>query len=249
MEGDPAERIIAVAEEGEPALIILSSHGKSGLSGWNVSSVVQKVILRANTSVMIVPAYRRTNVPVGELEYQRVLIPLDGSRRAEVVLPYVRSLVEGHDSEPLIVTVISRPEMPRRAPLSPEDAALAEQVVERNREAAEKYLTDLVARLGEQCETRLLIGDSVIGRLQNFLEEEPADLVVFSAHGYSGDRNRPYGSLVTSFIAYGRSPMLIIQDVPREELRASYASELEKFGAEDNESTTESGPRVVHART
>ena len=41
-----------------PQLIIMSSHGQSGLSGWNVSGVVLKIILRARTSIMIVRAYQ-----------------------------------------------------------------------------------------------------------------------------------------------------------------------------------------------
>jgi len=35
-----------------------------------------------------------------------------------------------------------------------------------------------------------------------------------SAHGYSGSAQRPYGSLALNFIAYGTTPLIIIQDMP-----------------------------------
>lgn len=46
-EGPSAERIIGYAHDEKVDLILLSSHGRGGLSEWNVSSVVQKIILRA----------------------------------------------------------------------------------------------------------------------------------------------------------------------------------------------------------
>jgi hypothetical protein len=44
-----------------------------------------------------------------------------------------------------------------------------------------------------------------------------------SAHGYTGAARFSYGSLVTSFIAYGSAPLLIVQDLPPDELQPSQA--------------------------
>ena len=41
-----------------------------------------------------------------------------------------------------------------------------------------------------------------------------ADLVVLSAHGYTGHRQWAYGSLVTSFLTHGTTSLLILQDMP-----------------------------------
>ena len=59
LEGRASERIIAYADERDVDLVVLSSHGMSGLSGWNVCGVVHKVISRVRSSVMVVPAYRQ----------------------------------------------------------------------------------------------------------------------------------------------------------------------------------------------
>ncbi|MDX1662403.1 MAG: universal stress protein [Candidatus Promineifilaceae bacterium] len=229
LEGRAAEQVLAYAREQGVDLIMLSSHGKSGPSGWNISSVVQKIILRAPASVMVVRAYEETVAPMGDLRYRRVLAPLDGSRRAECVLGMVHALTADPELKALVVSVVTRPEMPRRAPLSPDDAALADEVVARNREEQERYLSQLEGRMGEGVETHLLLGDSPISRLHDFIDEQEVDLVVMSAHGYSGDRSRPYGSVATSLMVYGSTPLLIVQDFPPEKLEHS---EAEKSAAQ-----------------
>ena len=92
LEGFAAEQISEFSDTHAPQLIILSSHGQSGLSGWNVSGVVLKVVLRARTSIMIVRAAQPVAPDVTGLRYQRILVPLDGTQRAEYILPAAATL-------------------------------------------------------------------------------------------------------------------------------------------------------------
>lgn len=248
LEGPAAERIVEYARDNEVDLILLSSHGRSGLTGWNVSSVVQKVILRANRSVMIVRAYEAGEAGLESLTYRRILVPLDGSRRAEYVLPVVSALARYAGAELMLATAIARPEMPRRSPLSAEDAELAERVVERNREEAEKYHEQLGTWLtSDKVTSRLLVGDSAITLLHRLAVEEAVDLVALSAHGYSGDVHRPYGSLVTSFIVYGSSPLLIIQDLPADLIASGQAERVSARTLVSDR--VQEGPASTYART
>jgi nucleotide-binding universal stress UspA family protein len=227
LEGRAEENIIDFADRNDVSLIILSSHGQSGLSGWNVSSVVQKIILRAYTSVLIVRAYQAIAVTDQQIRsgmaYRRLLIPLDGSPRAEVVLPTATVLARYHEAEVLIAHVVARPETPRRVPLSQEDAQLVEQITERNRVEMLRYLQDLKSNLPCKIDTRLIIGGPVMATLQDLVEQSAVDLVLLSAHGYSGESNWPYGSIVVNLIAYGTAPLLIIQDMPKDRLGKTLA--------------------------
>jgi hypothetical protein len=54
--------------------------------------------------------------------------------------------------------------------------------------------------------------------LHRLADEEGVDLVVLSAHGYSGGARFLYGGVVTSFIIYGSTPVLIAQDVSADEI-------------------------------
>lgn len=218
LEGTPAARICEYAQEEGIGLIIMSSHGQSGISRWNVSSVVQKTAQRAHTSILIVRAYQPKATGLDSLRYGKVVLPLDGSRRAEMALSPVTTLVQFHGAELLVVHAVVRPELPLRKPLSDEDRALVERLVDRNEKAAKLYLDELKSQLAVAFEARTLVCTDVAASLRQLVRQEQADLLVLTAHGHSGDTQRPYGSLTLNFIEYGAVPLLIIQDLAPEEM-------------------------------
>jgi nucleotide-binding universal stress UspA family protein len=223
LEGRAAERIVEYSRKNDVPLIILSSHGQSGLSGWNVSSTVHKIILRAHTSIMVIRAQQSTSNELTGLRYRRLLVPLDGSQRAEFVLPIATTLVRTHESQALLAHVVRRPEMPRRMPPTDEDVALADRLVERNRAESSQYLEQLRSRLSGEAQARLLISDHVAAPLHELVDQEKIDLVLLTAHGYSALTRWPYGSVVSSFITYGTTPLLIVQDLPHEKIEPTWA--------------------------
>lgn len=217
-DGDAAEQIVAFAHENQIGLVVMASHGQSGLSGWSISSVVQKVIVRARASLMIVRAGVTAQTDIFSLQYQRILVPLDGSTRAESVLPLAAVLARIPETQILLAHVVQRPAMPRRTPPSQEDAELADRIVERNRIEAENYLEVVRLQLPPAAvETRMLVGNHVASTLHDLVDQERVDLVMLTAHGYSGETRWPHGGLVASFVAYGSSPLLIFQDAPGEQ--------------------------------
>jgi nucleotide-binding universal stress UspA family protein len=223
LEGQAAERIVELAHERGVDLIALSSHGRSGLSGWNVSSVVQKIILRAYTSVFIARAYQAHQPDLTSLRYRRILVPLDGSQRAEYVLSLLVAVSQEHQAEILLRHVVAQPEMPRRVPLTCEEQELSQRLVELNCEEITRYFDQLKSHLPGNVQTRVVVSDNVIATLHQLVEDELADLVILSAHGYSATPKFPYGSVSISFIAYGATPLLIIQDLPPHEITPSPA--------------------------
>jgi nucleotide-binding universal stress UspA family protein len=223
LEGSAAERIIEYAHEHNVDLVLFSSHGNSGLSGWNISSIVQKIVLRIYRPVMVVRAYQPVAADLESFHYRRLLVPLDGTQRAECVLPWASQLAVKHQAQLLLIHVVRQPDMPRHVPLTPEEQDLLDQIVERNRVEGIKYLEQVKARLPAQTETRLLISPRIASALHEITEQEQIDLILMSAHCYSADTHWPYGSEIVSFLAYGNSPLLIMPDVPPETLEQSKA--------------------------
>jgi nucleotide-binding universal stress UspA family protein len=201
-------------------LIILSSRGCSGLSQWGISSVTQNIIFSAPTSMFIIRADQPAASELIEGQYKRIMVPLDGSQGAENVLPMVARLARFHKSCIHVVHVVKTPEMARLTPPARENIELSEQVVSRNREEAIRYLDQvrLHSSLADMdVQTRLLTSDDATAALHELVEKEHIDMVVFSAHGYSGNNQWPYGSMVTNFIWYSKAPLLIVQDLPARE--------------------------------
>lgn len=223
LEGRAAEVILDYANEQRVSLILVSSHGESGLTGWNISSVVQKIILRARTSVMIVRAYRDSLIELDNLHYDKVMIPLDGSARAEVAIPVAEAVARETGASLLAVHVVQKPVIPRRTPVDAEDIELSNRLIERNRQEASRYLDELTARTGARVETRLVIDENPTVALHRVAEQEDIQLLILSAHGYSGDTHWPFGSVVVSFLAYGTTPLLVIQDLPPERIEPTFA--------------------------
>ena len=212
LEGPLAESITEFAQSQEMKLVILSSHGHNGLKKWGISSVTHKIILSAPTSVLIVRAPRQKEQPYG-----RILVPLDGSWRAENVLPIVTSLARFHKSQIQIVHVVKTPEMARHMPPAQEDIDLSNRIVARNREEALHYLDQVKLGsplAGVDVQAHLIVSDNATVALHEFVDREQIDMIVLSAHGYSGNSQWPYGSMVNNFILYGKVPLLIVQDLP-----------------------------------
>lgn len=222
-DGRPAEQIIEVAHSWNADLILMSSHGQSGLSPWNVSSVVQQVILRAHRSLMIIRAYQPMTADLTGLRYRKIFLPLDGSQRAEMPLTLAESLARAHNSDILAAHVVRQPELPRRTSASQEDLLLVNQLTERNRAEAIKYLENLKSRIDIAIQTKLEVSPSISRCLHQIADENDVDLTILSAHGYSGDTRWPYGSVGLGFIVYGSTPLLILQDLPTNRIEPTQA--------------------------
>jgi nucleotide-binding universal stress UspA family protein len=212
LEGFAAEQVIGFSDTHASQLIILSSHGQSGLSEWGVSSVVQKIALRARTSVMIVRAAQSTVSDVTGLRYQRILVPLDGTPRAEYILPAAATLARAHDAQIVLAHLVQQPALPRRTPPSREDVELADQLVARNQAEATQYLDQLRSRITGEVETRVLVSDHLAATLHALVEQEKTDLTLLSAHGISSQTPGLYGDVVSNLIEYGTVPLIIMQD-------------------------------------
>lgn len=226
LEGNPANSVVDFARNNNVDLIILSTHGQSGLSSWNVSSVVQKILLRSYKSILLVRAYVPSSAEVTKVRYKRLFLGMDGSPRSEFALPFAISLAQFHKSQLILETVIEKPQTIGRMPLSGEDEELINRFVEKNYEAATHYLEQLVTQFSTKdlkIKAHVSIGDHAIAILHDLAEESNADLVLLVAHGHSGERRWPYGSVATSFIAHGNGSLLIMQDLPDTEIHPTRA--------------------------
>jgi nucleotide-binding universal stress UspA family protein len=213
LEGLPQERIVEFTRDRGIGMIIISTHGQSGLSGWNVSSVVQKVILHAHVPMMIVRAHASPATDIAQMSYRRVLVPLDGSQRAEFALPLAKKLANFQNSQLLLVHAVVKPEIPRHTPFSEEERQLVDRLTKLNQTRAGKYLKQLQDQFSLDVKTRVIVGDAPAAMLQDLVAQENVDLVVLGAHGYTGETRWPYGSVALNFIAYGTTPLLIVQDL------------------------------------
>ncbi len=215
VQGYAAEQILSVIEEERVDLAVLASHGEHGFGGWDLGTTTQKVASLAPCSLLLVPASCPPQ-PSPMVHFARVVVPLDGSRRAECVLPVAERIARFYRSEFLLLHVVPTPEigMPAHATGTIQD--LAAELERANWAAAEAYIGELRARMaveGLEVRTLILRDADVREALIHAPEREGADLVVLAAHGHTGSCDVPYGSHARHLVAHGSIPLLLIQDV------------------------------------
>lgn len=212
--GSAAQSIIDYAQTGEFDLVALSSQLYNVPNGWNISSVVQKVVDRLRKSILLVrtdqatPACAKGNWAA--FRYRRILVPLDGSQRAEAVLPLVTALAHYYEAELLIVHVLDQPALHQRMPQVAKDTAAW---MERNRTQANQSFAALQARLPLISHLNMQVSSNIAATLHTLVDQADADLVILSAQGKANQQQWSYGSIAASFIGHGTTPLLIMQDL------------------------------------
>lgn len=226
LDGTPATALIGYGRAHEVDLIVLSSHGRSGQVGSNLGAVGRKLLEHAHVHLLLVRAFAGSGDRDAPLRYRRLLLPLDGSQRAECAVPVACRIADAHGARILLAHVVRRPEMVRQAPLSSEESALTERVAELNRQHAESYLSHLrddLAHAGRDVALRIVDGAAPAEALQALVGETGVDLLIVSAHGAGSGTRQPFGGITTDLLVYGDVATLVVQDREAHELEASAA--------------------------
>ena len=150
--------------------------------------------------------------------YGKILVPLDGSERAERILPYVEDFARQFKSEVLLLLVIETvPE-----PLGPGQTSLPIQP-DTNDPAYRRsriYLAgvqDSLSRIGVISSIHVLHGN-VVASIVELAAREKVYLVAMASHGRSGLARAYYGSVAAGVLHQIDCPLLLVRSVspPRE---------------------------------
>lgn len=150
--------------------------------------------------------------------YKRILVPLDGSPRAEKVLPHVEGLARSQEAELILLHVIEPPAIavPISAPaIAPAAARMAslDDILIQAEDQAKIYLHQTKVRLekeGISCSTRIDTGN-IVQKIVDTADQQDVDLVAMSSHGRSGLGTAFFGSVAVSVLHRIERPILLIR--------------------------------------
>lgn len=214
LEGRVAEEICGWAAIHHVDLTVLCSHGASGSTDWSLASTANKLIEGLSGPTLLVPAGVLEEPPKREAIYERILLPLDASPRAESALPLAVRLAGMHGSELVLVHAVPVPELTRPAPLDEEELELERRLIERNTRVGESYLAQVAERLIDQGlrVSTVLLHDHVRFELLRCIKEERPNLIVVSGHGRSGNTEVRLGSVTSFLLEHATAPILIVRE-------------------------------------
>jgi nucleotide-binding universal stress UspA family protein len=223
LEGRPAEELRDWVGAHAVDLTVLCSHGASGWTEWSLASTARKLIEGISGSVLLVPAWSLQEPCKDEVVYARILVPLDGSPRAESALPAALRLARAHDSELLLLHIVPTPESSCPCPHDEQERDLEQRLIDRNTHAAKLYLERVqqhVAGDGLRVRTLVRVDGDVRGEILRRIAEDHVDLAVFSGHGRGGRVDHRFGSVASFLLEHATAPLLVVRE------RASQAARM-----------------------
>jgi len=143
--------------------------------------------------------------------YDTILVPLDGSERAEAILPHVEEMAQRYGSTVVFLQVVE----PVPMIMGPEGShmVLQQQEIEKQTQEAERYVA---AREGE-FEGRGITARShvaygpVVQAIIDSAERESADLIALASHGRTGLSQVFYGSVAAGVLHRIDRPLLLVR--------------------------------------
>jgi len=205
--GSIAESIITYAQEQAIHLIVISSHGRSGLSRWVYGSITEKVLRQACCAILVI----REQVEEVRGVFRKIMVCLDGSPLAEKVLDPALTLAQCGQAEVILLRAVQ----PANLLLDLETPGyVQENLTAIERGDAETYLQHLLERLpdiGSAVTTRTVIGppaDAIIDEAA----AQGVDLIAMSSHGRSGLSRWVYGSVTEKVLRGAKCATLIVRD-------------------------------------
>jgi len=213
LEGKVADTIVDFAHKEDIDLLVISSHGSSGLSRWNLNSVTTKVVNLIYKPVLIIRGYAVEGTDPIHPRYERIMLPIDCSRRSECSLNAGVTIAKKYQSHVILASVIKPPEISAIDPYNQELQLLNRQFMDLSRKTVQRYMDELSQRFVVENEIRIVEDHSIVQAIINLANDEKVDLLIFCAHGHTGELSWPFGTIARSFIEYSTKPVLVIQDL------------------------------------
>ncbi len=205
-QGPAAARIVALAHELEADITVI------GPADANRGNTFDQVLFSLGRTVFVARGIAK---PDGASMLRQIMVPLDGSPRAESIIPAVARMAMCNQSEVVLTHIVQAP--PEAAPLyDMQDMALAQRLATRVEGAARSYLDAIAIRLGNdgiRVRTVVVCHSNPQQHLLELSQAMHTDLLVLSAHGAACNRAQPLGSIPTYLLKHSNVAILVLQDL------------------------------------
>jgi nucleotide-binding universal stress UspA family protein len=211
--GNPVEEIVEQALARQADLILMTTHGRTGLARWALGSVAERVARAAAMPVLLIPSNApaiQENAP--EEAGLRFLVPLDGFFRSEAALQQAIALAQLCGAELRLLFVL----IPRFDECEPpgggREAGGRWDGGRRRVRQIERYLMRKVEEARKAgVRARWAFGYGLPGpKIIEEAQQHQASLIIMATHGHSEVSRRKLGGTVEEVIHRGKLPLLLV---------------------------------------
>lgn len=190
--GAVAVEINNLAHDTGADLVVMSTHGRSGIDRWLIGSVANKLLQLSQKPLLLIRPGNEWRSRGSQ--FRRILVTLDGSKVAEQVLPYARALASRLQSEILLLSVPAQ---------SGSDAYTTK---------IQQYLEGIAASLrmdGLQVQA-LVTGSAAAQTIIHVSETEAVDLIMLATRGAGGLDRLMVGSTADRVVRQTQRPVFLV---------------------------------------
>jgi nucleotide-binding universal stress UspA family protein len=207
LNNDPADGILEAARELTPDLIVMATHGRTGIAHLLLGSVAEKVAREAACPVFTT---HRTDALAGAKPFQNIIVPVDIAERAASLLTFVRQIAEysGGTVYPLHIVPSDETALMLSDVYEAREGNRVNLVTAEN--VAQKKLEDLTRQhlSGVRYQNQLHVSNDPAKTILEAERAVGADLLVMATHGFHGMFHVLLGSLTEKMMRESRCPVL-----------------------------------------
>lgn len=220
-----------------PDLIVMTTHGLGGRGRFLLGSVADAILRRSGVPVLLGgpdAGLAASEQRSGQPAFRHVLIPLDGSERAEAVIPHAVALADPDATAftllsvvvPLLATADRSSDAPG-ATRGPAERHREEpfDVVERHERETSAYVEQVAAEL-RQCSltvtTRVVVHAQAAQAILDVAAECHADVIAIATHGRHPLSRWAIGSVADRIVRGTEVPALVFRPQPAEAPRSEH---------------------------
>jgi len=205
--GPVADVLQGYATRHEVDLIVISTHGRSGISRMSLGSVTDSLIRHTSIPVLVVkPPTSYLNPQAGDA-FKSLVVPLDGSTLAEQILPRVMTLATLEEAEITLLHVLT-------SQSHSQNGADPDATWSAKDSPAQEYLFRIAKKLrrgGTPVRTEIVVSENVADAIACFAARENADLIAIATHGRGGLARMLRGSVADAVMHSGKTSMLVFK--------------------------------------
>lgn len=227
--GNPEPAILAVARESGADLVVMATHGRTGIGRAVLGSVAEHVMTHTTIPMLLLrPGGKRVAA------IQSILVPVDGSPGAALALKTAMALAQATKARLSLVDVAVPLPAWAYADYGPDGTVfLSGDWDEDTLAAAKAYLEGLAPRVraaGIEVESFSEVGQ-VGETVRGIAEKQDADLIVMSTHAYTGVARAVLGSVADELVRTARRPVLVLRHGVPAAAHAEAPAASEQVGA------------------
>jgi len=199
--GDPETLALAIEADVRVVLLVMASHGRTGVAHMALGSIAETLIRKGRRPVLVVHPQETVD---GEAPLARALVPLDGSPLAEESFHIVRQFAGSVFHQVTLLRVIALD-----APASEADEA--REALQRSQAALSAAIDNAAAASNDatRCEVASMIAYGDAATHIDQVARRVGDVIVMTTHGRTGLARLAMGSVAEQVLQTSPVPLLL----------------------------------------